>query len=176
MQLSAHQIGNSELLAHWSLTMTDKCHVGDSSSAPERGLTPLSFDSIRNGLTVSDYSFLNTDKYSPAHPSMRLPEVSIEDSSEPKASTISGDQNRLNYCLTRELANPKLLPAFSSASLIACDPEFKILVTRASGEDQAQEDRAETARKLIEFTRKEERYRTLLEPYLEDLYEAAYRN
>lgn len=150
--------------------MTDNCHVGDGAIAPTNNFSPISFDSFRNGLTVEDMTRINTGKQSAAQPSMRLPEISIAKDSE--STSTEGD--RLGYCLTQEISNPKLLPAFSSTSLIQCDPEFKLLVTKAGEDGQSDEERAATARKLIEYTRQDDKYKDLLEPFLEGIYEAAY--
>lgn len=83
----------------------------------------------------------------------------------------------IKACLNSELENPKPLAALSSVSLASCDPRFKVLIKDMTNscETGDQKQQAETAKELLEFAQKEDKYGELLDPFLEQLFQVAYQ-
>lgn len=154
--------------------MSDTCQIQDSISPINLEGPSLSINSIGQDSSYSES--LNSMIGGNETGKMSLPSLTIFDS----GPNITTENNRepLEYCLMDELNNPKANSAWTSVSLANCDPEFKILIKNMAepcdSSQEAKDLKVESARKLLEYAAKDDKYRDLLQPFHEALLEEAF--
>lgn len=166
--------------------MNDSCNTSQKLDLNmHRGLgdlgnlrqSPLDITAMSRAQLSGGYSELFKGN-SHSHGGMSLPEVTIIDSSTVQVNT-EGKGESAEYCLVRALESPQKLPVFTALDLANCDDKFKTLLQDMDKNlgltPKDQSDRAETARQIIDYTRKDDQYKKLLQPFMEHLFEVAYQ-
>lgn len=166
--------------------MNDSCHTSQNLDITTgRGLgdldnlrqSPMNITAMSRAQLSGGYPELFKGN-SHSHGGMSLPEVTIIDSSTVQMNT-EGKGDSAEYCLVRALESPQKLPVFTALDLANCDDKFKTLLQDMDKNPgltpKDQSDRAETARQIIDYTRKDDQYRELLQPFMEHLFEVAYQ-
>ena len=160
--------------------MNDSCHTSQNldrtSGLGDLRQSPMNITALSRAQLNGGYPELFKGN-SHTHGGMSLPDVTIIDSSTVQVES-KGQGDSAEYCLAKAVESPQKLPVFTALDLANCDERFKTLIQDMDKNlgltPKDQSDMAETARKIIEYTRNDDKYKELLQPFMEHLFDVAY--